>query len=257
MTANDTRTREATYLEVISAKTATLFAAAAADRRAGRGSPGGRGRGAAQLWREHRHRVPAGRRHPRLQRAARWCSARAWRRFPGRQDHSASGPRLCARQRRGAPLLAAHPRAGRAARGRSGARDRAAGAPRRACRQLGRARRVCRCGARRARALSRRHRQRPRCWIWSTSASSAPIEAPRTRVGRAARDGLPKAPEPLYHATSGRSVAQPGRAPSSGGGGRVFESPHSDQPSHARLAFRSSKSHSLRSMSPALQQPMM
>ena len=99
-------TSEDHYLDIISAKTAALFAAAcriaavvAEARRGGRGS-------ARRLWPQSRHRLPAGRRRDRL------CVGRGddgqgrGRRFPRRQGHPAGHPRLCARRRGGPRLLA-------------------------------------------------------------------------------------------------------------------------------------------------------
>jgi octaprenyl-diphosphate synthase len=115
MTANDTATTEDQYLSVIAAKTATLFAAAAEIG----GVVADRPEAEAAALRTYGagHRLPAGRRRARLQRPRGGPGQERGRRLSRRQDHPAGGPRLPERQPRGAALLAAHPGAGRAARG--------------------------------------------------------------------------------------------------------------------------------------------
>jgi octaprenyl-diphosphate synthase len=71
-------TSEDRYLDIISAKTAALFAAACKVSRGGGRARGAGGVGAGKLWPQPRHRLPAGRRCDRLCRDARpWARTRA------------------------------------------------------------------------------------------------------------------------------------------------------------------------------------
>ncbi len=173
MTANDTTTTEADYLDVIVGKTATLFAAAAeigalvADRPE------------AEALALRRYGESIGIAFQLIDDILDYSAARGdagqepGRRFSRRQDHPAGGAGVRARQRRGAPFLAAHAGGARAAGRRSGARGRADGATWRPGRQPGARRPLCRGRARRPGLLSRIRRRGPPCTIWSISASSA------------------------------------------------------------------------------------
>ena len=154
MTANDAETTEARYLEVITAKTATLFAAAAQI--------------GAVVGERPRAEVEALRRYGENLGIAFQLiddvldySAREVVLGKSIGDDFRDGKitlpvvlAFAARRCRGAPVLAPHARAGRAARGRSRACDRAPRAAWRARRQPGPRGRVQRGGAARPRALS-------------------------------------------------------------------------------------------------------
>ena len=109
--AKNTETNEDEYLAVIRAKTAELFAAACEVGPVIAEPPEGRGRRLPQLRHESRHRLPARRRRARLRRRERQARQERRRRFPRGQDHPAGGAVVPARRRRGARVLAAHPRA--------------------------------------------------------------------------------------------------------------------------------------------------
>ena len=70
ITANDTDTTEDAYLEVIAAKTAALFAAAARSARSSPSARRPRRRRSTRFGQQSRHRLPADRRHARLRRHA-------------------------------------------------------------------------------------------------------------------------------------------------------------------------------------------
>ena len=114
----DTSTPEATYLEVIKAKTAKLFAAAAEVGAMVAGRDGAGAGGARKLRHESRHRLPAGRRCARLCRPRGRARQDGRRRLPRGQDHPAGDPGLPARRHRRARVLEAHHREARPARGR-------------------------------------------------------------------------------------------------------------------------------------------
>ena len=128
MTANDAETNEARYLEVITAKTATLFAAAAQIGAVVGERPREDVEALRSLRRESRHRLSTDRRRARLQRARSRARQEHRRRLPRRQDHPARSPGLPARRCHGAPVLAPDARAGRAARGRPRTCHRTSGA---------------------------------------------------------------------------------------------------------------------------------
>ena len=118
VTANDTATTEAAYLEVIEAKTAALFAAASrigavvAERPPAEEEALERfGRNLGIAFQLIDDMLDFSARQSELGKSGR-------RRFPRRQDHPAGPDRVCPRRRRGARLLAPHARR-RASSGRA------------------------------------------------------------------------------------------------------------------------------------------
>ena len=89
--AHDLKLSQAIYLEIIGAKTAELFAAAAEAGARRRGRPG-RDRQPARLRPEPRPRLPAGRRRARLRRRRGDARQERRRRLPRRQGHPAADP---------------------------------------------------------------------------------------------------------------------------------------------------------------------
>ena len=133
-TANDTETTESAYLEVIKAKTATLFAAAARVGAVVAGRPRAEEEALDELRHESRHRLPAGRRRARLRQPRRDLGKSVGDDF---RDGKITLPVVLAFLRgdeERARLLAPHARGARPARRRPRARDRAAAAARLAAR---------------------------------------------------------------------------------------------------------------------------
>ena len=91
-------TDEEHYLEIVSAKTAALFAAACRVSPVVAEASEDAEHGARMLWPQSRHRLPADRRRDRLCVGRRDHGQGRRRRFPRRQDDASGDPRLCAGQ---------------------------------------------------------------------------------------------------------------------------------------------------------------
>ena len=112
-TAKNTETTEDEYLDVVRAKTAVLFSAAAEVGAIVAGAERSVQGGLPLLRRQSRHRLPADRRRARLWRPDADARQGRRRRFSRGQGDAAGRARLSARHRRRARILEAHAGEGR------------------------------------------------------------------------------------------------------------------------------------------------